>query len=276
MSNEIENRFGGSRRLYGVDAVELYQRSHVCVVGIGGVGSWVAEALARTAIGRISLIDLDDICVTNTNRQIHALDGNIGRSKVEVMAERIKAINPQVRVFEIEEFVTTDNIPELITAQFDYVVDAIDSLREKAALIAHCKRRKIPLVTVGGAGGQVDPTRIDVADLSRTSQDPLAAKVRAYLRRHYGFSTSRKFGVECVYSTEQLVYPQPDGTVCQQKSLSEGNTRLDCDGGMGASVCVTASFGFVAASRVLRKLVEREERRSTRATPEPAAPASPA
>lgn len=261
MSNEFENRFGGSRRLYGVDAVELYRRSHVCVVGIGGVGSWVVEALARTAIGRITLIDLDDICVTNSNRQIHALSGNIGRSKVAAMGERVRAINPEARVVEIEEFVTTDNIAELITQEFDYVVDAIDSLREKAALIAHCKRYKIPLITIGGAGGQVDPTRIDVADLSRTSQDPLAAKVRSWLRRHHGFSKSRKFGVDCVYSTEQLVYPQADGTVCQQKTLSEGNTRLDCDGGFGASVCVTASFGFVAVSRLLKKLQEREERR---------------
>nr|WP_067292478.1 tRNA cyclic N6-threonylcarbamoyladenosine(37) synthase TcdA [Marinobacterium profundum] len=268
MSNEFENRFGGTRRLYGVDTVELYRRSHVCVVGIGGVGSWVVEALARTAIGRITLIDLDDICVTNINRQIHALSGNIGRSKVEAMAERVRAINPEAVVGEVEEFITTENVAELISGDFDYVVDAIDSLREKSALIAHCKRRKIPLITIGGAGGQVDPTRIDIADLSRTSQDPLAAKVRSWLRRHYGFSTSRKFGVDCVYSTEQLVYPQPDGTVCQQKTLAEGSTRLDCDGGFGASVCVTASFGFVAVSRVLKKLQEREARRLA-ALPDP-------
>lgn len=261
VSSDFDNRFGGSRRLYGNDAVELYRRSHVCVIGIGGVGSWVAEGLARTAIGRITLIDLDDVCVTNTNRQIHALNATIGRSKVEVMAERIADINPECQVQLIEDFITRDNIAELISGEYDYVVDAIDSLREKAALIAHCKRNKIPLITVGGAGGQTDPTRIDIADLSKTSQDPLAAKVRAFLRRHYGFSKSKKFGVDCVYSTEQLVYPQPDGSVCQQKTLSDGNTRLDCDGGFGASVCVTASFGFVAVSRVLQKLSEREARR---------------
>ncbi|MFC6672597.1 tRNA cyclic N6-threonylcarbamoyladenosine(37) synthase TcdA [Marinobacterium aestuariivivens] len=265
MSDAFDNRFGGSRRLYGADAVDLYRRSHVCVIGIGGVGSWVAEALARTAIGRITLIDLDDICVTNTNRQIHALGGNIGRAKVEVMAERIMAINPECKVQSVEEFITRDNIPELISREYDYVVDAIDSLREKSALIAHCRRQKIPLITVGGAGGQTDPTRVQIADLSRTSQDPLAAKVRAFLRRHYGFSKSKKFGVDCVYSTEQLVYPQPDGSVCQQKTLSDGGTRLDCDGGFGASVCVTATFGFVAVSRVLQKLVERDARRQAAA-----------
>lgn len=260
MSTEFDNRFGGTRRLYGNAEVELYRNSHVCVIGIGGVGSWVAEALARTAIGKITLIDLDDICITNTNRQIHALDGTIGRSKVEVMAERIRLINPECTVYEVEEFITRDNIPELI-ADFDYVVDAIDSVKEKAALIAHCSRRKIPVVTVGGAGGQTDPTQVTVGDLSKTSQDPLAAKVRSFLRRHYGFSKSgRRFAVECVYSTEQLVYPQPDGTVCQQKGSMDGNTRLDCAGGFGAATCVTATFAFVAVSRVLKKLVERAQR----------------
>lgn len=261
MSSDFENRFGGSQRLYGQAAVELFRQSHVCVIGIGGVGSWVVEALARTAIGKITLIDLDDICITNTNRQIHALDGNIGASKVEAMAERVKLINPECQVELIEDFITRDNIPELITNDFDYVVDAIDSVKEKAALIAHCNRRKIPIVTVGGAGGQTDPTRVEVGDLSKTSQDPLAAKVRSFLRRHYGFSKSgRRFAVECVYSSEQLVYPQADGSVCQQKSSMDGNTRLDCSGGFGAATVVTATFGFVAVSRVLKKLVERAER----------------
>ncbi len=259
--SDFDNRFGGTRRLYGQDATELYRRSHVCVIGIGGVGSWVAEALARTAIGKITLIDLDDICITNTNRQIHALDGNIGRSKVEAMAERMRLINPECQVNEVEDFITRDNIRELITDEFDYVVDAIDSAKEKAALIALCSLRKIPVVTIGGAGGQTDPTKVGVLDLSKTSHDPLAANVRSFLRRHYGFSKSgRRFAVECVYSSEQLVYPQADGSVCQYKTANDGNTRLDCAGGFGAATCVTATFGFVAVSRVLKKLVERAER----------------
>lgn len=262
MSNQFENRFGGTRRLYGQAATELYRKAHICVIGIGGVGSWVAEALARSAIGEITLIDLDDICITNTNRQIHALSDTIGRSKVEVMAERIRAINPDCVVHEVEDFITLENISDHLTNKFDYVVDAIDSVKEKAALIAHCCRRKIPVVTVGGAGGQMDPTQVQVADLSRTEQDPLAAKVRSMLRRHYGFSKSgRRFAVECVYSSEQLMYPQPDGSVCGTKSIQDGNTRLDCSGGFGAATCVTATFGFVAVSRVLKKMVERAERR---------------
>lgn len=261
MSADFENRFGGTRRLYGSDTVDRFREAHICVIGIGGVGSWVAEALARTAIGHITLIDLDDICITNTNRQIHALDGNVGRSKIEAMAERIKLINPACKVTEIDDFITRDNIPELISSDFDYVIDAIDSVKEKAALIAHCCYHKIPVITVGGAGGQTDPTKIDICDLSKTSHDPLAAKVRSFLRRHYRFSKSgRRFAVDCVYSSEQLVYPQPDGTVCSQKSITDGNTRLDCAGGFGASTCVTATFGFAAVARVLEKMRQRWER----------------
>lgn len=261
LSADFENRFGGTRRLYGNDVVDMFNRSHICVIGIGGVGSWVAEALARTAVGSITLIDLDDICITNTNRQIHAVEGNVGRSKTEAMAERIRMINPNCQVKEIDDFITRENIPELITNNFDYVIDAIDSANEKAALISHCNYRKIPIITIGGAGGQTDPTQIDICDLSKTNHDPLAAKVRSLLRRNYQFSKSgRRFSVDCVYSTEQLVYPQPDGSVCAQKNIIEGNTRLDCSGGFGASTCVTASFGFAAVARVLDKMKKRWER----------------
>jgi len=261
VTDSFQQRFGGTQRLYGTDAIELFQSANICVVGIGGVGSWAAEALARSAIGTITLIDLDDICITNTNRQIHALDGNIGRSKVEAMAERIKLINPDCKVDEVEDFITRENIPTLIGPQFDYVIDCIDSVKEKTALIGFCKRFKIPVITVGGAGGQTDPTQIEITDLSKTNHDPLAAKVRSMLRRNHGFSKSgRRFAVDCVYSTEQLVYPQPDGSVCQQKNVVEGNTRLDCSGGFGASTCVTATFGFVAVSRVLQKMLERAAR----------------
>ena len=262
MSSQSDLRFGGSERLYGVSEVEALRKAHVCVIGIGGVGSWVAEALARTAIGTITLIDLDDICVTNTNRQIHALSSTIGHSKVEVMAERIRQINPECQVNEVEDFVTPDNLGELVTGDFDYVVDAIDSLRAKVALIAHCKRNKIKMITVGGAGGQKDPTQIQVADLAKTYQDPLAAKVRNELRRHYNFTKNpkRRFQIECVFSTEQLVYPQADGSVCQQKASADGPMKMDCSSGFGAATVVTATFGFVAASRVIAKLCEKANR----------------
>ncbi|MFW1677107.1 tRNA cyclic N6-threonylcarbamoyladenosine(37) synthase TcdA [Pontibacter sp. JAM-7] len=261
MTSDYDNRFGGIRRLYGSDCTDYYRQAHVCVIGIGGVGSWAAEALARSGVGLLTLIDLDDICITNTNRQIHALDGTIGRPKTEVMAERIRLINPACQVHEVEDFITRDNLAELVATGFDYVIDAIDSVREKVALIAHCRYHKIPLITVGGAGGQIDPTKIEITDLSKTQHDPLAAKVRSLLRREHGFSKSgRKFGVECVFSHEQLVYPQPDGSVCQQKSLEAGQVRLDCAGGFGASTCVTASFGFAAAARVLFKLQQKQLR----------------
>ena len=251
-------RFGGTQRLYSVAGEEKLSRSSVTVVGIGGVGSWVAEALARTAIGKITLIDLDDICVTNTNRQIHADQNNVGKLKVVAMGERIKAINPECEVVAVEDFINSKNQAELLAEHPDYVVDAIDSVPAKVALIAYCKRNKIKIISVGGAGGQKDPQKITVADLSRTIQDPLAARVRSELRRKHHFSKNpkRKFGVECVYSTEQLVYPKANGEVCQQKQFVDGSVKLDCSGGLGAAVTVTASFGMLAAARVINKLAE--------------------
>ncbi|AEF56539.1 tRNA cyclic N6-threonylcarbamoyladenosine(37) synthase TcdA [Marinomonas posidonica] len=253
-----DQRFGGIRRLYGNQAYETFQQAHVCVIGIGGVGSWAAEALARSGIGCITLIDMDDVCVTNTNRQIHALDGNIGKAKVEAMKERIQLINPACQVTCVEDFITPENLSELLSEPFDYVIDAIDSLKPKAALVAWCKRNKQKIITVGGAGGQLDPTQIQIADLSRTEQDPLAAKLRNFLRRHYNFprNTKRRFEIECVYSLEQLKYPQTDGTVCESRQKGDTETKMNCDTGFGASTVVTATFGFVAVSRVLAKLAK--------------------
>jgi tRNA A37 threonylcarbamoyladenosine dehydratase len=262
--SQFNQRFGGTQRLYGLNQTDILKTSHICVVGIGGVGCWVAEGLARSAIGQLTLIDLDDICVTNTNRQVHALVDTVGMAKVEVMAQRIRQINPECQVHCIEDFVTPDNVKELLDARFDYVVDATDSVKAKAAMIAHCKRNKIPIITIGGAGGQLDPTQIAVADLTKTIQDPLAAKVRSELRRFYNFTSNskRRFAVECVYSTEQLRYPQGDGSVCHSKNLNEGSAKLDCNSGFGASVAVTASFGFVAAARVINKILAKAQRQN--------------
>ena len=262
MNDDYLQRFGGIGRLYGPAALERFSRSHVAVVGIGGVGTWVAEALARSGIARITLIDLDDICITNTNRQCHALKETVGLSKVAVMAQRIRAINPDCQVDEVEEFVDSDNLFELIDDSLDYLVDCIDSVKAKAALIAHCKRRKIRIVTVGGAGGQLDPTRVQVADLAKTYQDPLAAKVRNLLRREYNFSKNpkRRFQVECVFSDEQLKYPGADGQICLAKSAAEGPKAMDCASGFGAVTPVTGTFGFVAASRVLLKLAAQADK----------------
>lgn len=259
MQSDYSQRFGGIARLYGETALSRFQQSHICVIGIGGVGSWAAEALARSGIGQLTLIDMDDVCITNTNRQIHALQGNVGKQKTEVMAERIRLINPDCQINIIDDFITEENLTEYLDSRFDFVVDAIDSIRAKVALLAHCKRQKIALITTGGAGGQKDPTKIAIEDLSRTTQDPLAAKVRAELRRRFGFTRDpkKKFAIPCVYSTEQLTYPDGAGGTCSAKASSDGNLKMDCASGFGATTVVTATFGFVAVSYVLQKLAAK-------------------
>ena len=260
--SEYQLRFGGIARLYGQSGAQIIQKAHFCVIGIGGVGSWAAEALARNGIGEITLIDLDDICTTNINRQIHALSDTVGESKVDVMAERIRQINPECRVNCIEDFVTEDNLFELLSKGYDYVIDAIDSVKIKTAIIAHCKRNKLPLVTIGGAGGQTDPSQIQLTDLSQTYQDPLLSKVRNQLRREYNFSrnTKRKFGIDAVFSSEQLMYPDADGEVCHAKQTQEGAMRLDCSGGFGAATHVTASFAFFAVAKAMKKLIKKNSK----------------
>lgn len=262
LSDAWHQRFGGTARLYGQNALTLFAQAHVCVVGIGGVGSWAAEALARTGIGAITLIDMDDVCVTNTNRQIHALEETVGLAKADVMAGRIKAINPECRISVIDDFVTVDNVSVLLDKGFNYVIDAIDSVRPKAALIAWCRRNKVPLVTTGGAGGQRDPTQIQVSDLAKTIQDPLAAKLRERLKSDFGVvkNSKGKLGIDCVFSTEALVYPQFDGTVCSAKSTADGPKRMDCASGFGAATMVTASFGFIAVSHALKKMMAKAAR----------------
>lgn len=270
---DADRRFGGIARLYGAGALARFRAAHVCVIGVGGVGSWAVEALARSAIGRITMMDLDHVAESNVNRQLHALTDTMGMAKVEALAQRVAQINPHCQVTQIEEFIAEDNVAELIgTASFDYVIDAIDDARAKIALIAFCRDRRLPLVTVGSAGGQTDPTRIAVCDLSRTEQEPLLAKVRKRLRQQHGFprGVKNKFGIDAVYSTEPLTLPD-GGTAAPvldtmesagngdalESSLSSaderGVTGLNC-AGFGSSVVVTASFGLVAAAHVLRKL----------------------
>jgi tRNA A37 threonylcarbamoyladenosine dehydratase len=257
-------RFGGVSRLYGAAALAAFKRAHVAVIGIGGVGSWTVEALARNAVGQLTLIDLDNVAESNTNRQIHALDGNYGKPKVEAMAERIALINPVCDVRLVEDFVEPGNFDAVLGGGFDYVIDAIDSVRTKTALIAWCVERAQPLVTVGGAGGQLDPTRIRIDDLALTIQDPLLSKVRAQLRKHHGFARGpkAKFKVSAVYSDEPLIYPET--AVCDIDEQARhvitqpghtGPVGLNC-AGFGSSVCVTASFGFAAAAHALRALAK--------------------
>ncbi|MCU7845709.1 MAG: tRNA cyclic N6-threonylcarbamoyladenosine(37) synthase TcdA [Candidatus Thiodiazotropha sp. (ex Monitilora ramsayi)] len=251
---DIDRRFGGIARLYGQDGLSRFLGAHVAVIGVGGVGSWVVEALARSGIGAITLFDLDHIAESNVNRQLHAVEGAFGQAKVTAMAQRVLAIHPDCCVIPVEAFVDEENLEEVIQGGFDYVVDCIDSYRTKAALIASCRRHKVRIITIGGAGGQTDPTRIRLADLSRSEQDPLLSKTRKLLRREYGFpaNTKRRFDVPCVYSGEQQVYPSPEGEVCLDRpGTLEGS--LNC-GGYGSAMTVTATFGLVAVSHLLKKL----------------------
>lgn len=254
---DFDRRFGGLARLYGASALETFRGAHVCVIGVGGVGSWVVEALARSAIGRITMIDLDNLAESNVNRQLHALTDTLGMAKVEALSRRIAQINPYCEVTQVEDFISADNVEDMIPpGRFDYVIDAIDDARAKTALIVHCRQHQVPLVTIGSAGGQVDPTRIAVCDLSRTEQEPLLARVRKNLRIRHGFprGTKNKFGIDAVYSTEPLRHPE----ICETDEGATGVTGLNC-AGYGSAVVVTASFGFVAAAHVLRKLAERAE-----------------
>lgn len=254
-----KQRFGGIERLYETQGLASLEQAHFTVVGVGGVGTWVAEGFARSGVGTITLIDIDDICITNTNRQAHALQDTIGQAKVSAMAHRIKLINPDCIVNEIEDFVIADNVSQYLTQSMDIVIDATDSILAKAAMIAYCKRNKINIITIGGAGGQIDPRLVTSGDLAKTIQDPLAAKLRSELRRQYNFSKNpkRRFGIECIYSTEQLRYPQGDGTVGKQKLSGEGAVKLDCETGFGASVAVTGTFGFVAVAQAINKFLKQ-------------------
>lgn len=251
MEADLERRFGGIARLYGVEALERFRAAHVCVVGVGGVGSWAAEALARSAVGQITLIDLDNVCESNVNRQVHALGDEFGKPKVQAMAERILAINPACRVQQIEDFITPDNLDAVLGNGHDYIIDAIDSARTKAALVAWCRRRKQKLIVSGGAGGRIDPTRVEIADLAQTYQDSLLSRVRTLLRREYGFpkEAKKKFGVECVFSAEPL--RQPTQTCAPDENSAM--TGLNC-AGYGSAMAVTATFGMAAAGRVLARL----------------------
>lgn len=252
-----EHRFGGLFRLYGREAMAMVQSAHVLIVGVGGVGSWVAEALARSGIGQLSLVDWDDICFSNTNRQIHAMTGTAGRAKVDILADRIHLINPECKVNAIREFYTEKNADELITSDLSYVVDAIDRKNSKIHLITQCYQVGVPVIVSGGAGGRVDPTQIQLTDLRDSYQDPLLAAIRKPLRRTLGMrgQHKKKFGIPCVFSPEVVRYPHPDGGVCMEKpAAGEGPKQLDCQFGFGSVSFVTGSFGFLIASQIMTDL----------------------
>lgn len=250
------DRLSGIARLYGVPAFERFRAATVTVVGLGGVGSWAAESLARSGIGRLVLIDPDDVCLTNSNRQLHAHDGHYGRPKVAVLAERFRAINPELEVVTHQVFFSERNADELLAGPPQAVVDAIDSVRAKCHLVARCREAGIPVVVSGGAGGLRDPTRVRSDDLARSAHDPLLAQVRKRLRAEFGFpkapqkGRAPKFGVVAVFSDEAPVYPTNAGGVsCERPADSPAGLR--CDAGYGTATHLTATFGLVAAARIL-------------------------
>lgn len=251
-----QQRFQGIDRLYGAGSVARLQQCHVCVIGIGGVGSWAVEALARSGVGRLTLVDADEVCVSNTNRQLHALDGTYGRPKVAVMAGRAHAIQPGIEVHAVERFLTPSSL-DMLDGGFDLVLDACDAFRVKVEMAAWCRRRKLPLVVVGSAGGRTDPTLVRVRDLSRTEHDAMLSLMRKKLRQEHGFPRNprRFFSLPAVYSLENVQYPQADGSVCGTRPEAGGAMGLDCGGGLGAATHVTATFAFAAVGKVLEKLL---------------------
>lgn len=254
-------RFAGIDRLYGRGAAEALSRCRVTVVGVGGVGSWLVESLARSGVGQLRLIDADDICESNVNRQLPALEGAYGRSKVQLLAERARLINPAIEVEPLAQMLTAGNLEDLLGNAPDLVLDACDSFRSKVELIAWCRRRKLPLVVSGSAGGRTDPTQVRVRDLSRTEHDALLALIRKKLRQEFGFpkNTDRYFGVPAVYSLENVRYPQADGSVCGTRPAlgAEAGFKLDCGAGLGAATHITGSFAFAMAGRALQLLLAR-------------------
>jgi tRNA threonylcarbamoyladenosine dehydratase len=254
-SGDVSRRFSGVRRLYGEQGLIVLQKAHVLVIGIGGVGSWTVEALARNAVSKLTLVDLDNIAESNVNRQIHALEDNLGKAKVTAMRERVAAINPQCEVIEVEDFVTPDNLAQMLAGSPDIVVDCMDDTKAKIALAAHCKQHRLPLVMVGSAGGKLDATRLRLADLSQVQGDRMLAKVRNQLRRDHGFpkasdhKKSARFGIMAVYSDEPVERPEE---ACEASPV--GLTGLNC-AGYGSSICVTASAGFIAAQQAIAQLL---------------------
>lgn len=252
---DYETRFGAIGRLYGVEGLARIRAARVCVIGLGGVGSWVVEALARSGVGGLTLVDMDEVCLSNVNRQIHAMDGTIGQTKPSVLAARVKKIAPECEVVCEEVFFTESTMARLLDPEYDYIIDAIDATKHKCLLIAEARKRRLKLITCGGAGGCIDPSRIKIQDLARTINDPLLLQVRKKLRRDYGFPklSRQKFKIDCVYSDELPVFPQADGSVSCEREPGE-DYRLNCDAGFGSATFVTGTVGFFLAAEVVRRI----------------------
>lgn len=262
-SDEYNLRFGGIARLYGTKELAKLASAHVLIVGLGGVGSWVVEALTRSGIGQLTIVDLDDVCITNTNRQLCATVETIGHSKALTLKKRAQSINPEIKINCIEEFFSEKTFENIISTSYDFVVDCIDSLDSKCLLVSECHKRNIPIITIGGAAGKIDPTQIKIDDLAFSMNDSLLQRLRKKLRRDYGFKKTpgkslksrKKMGIFCLYSPEPQRYPNANGEVCNTPD-PETNLKLDCQTGMGSSLMVTGTFAFMAASIVVKEITQ--------------------
>ena len=244
----MKERFGGIERLYGATGFEQLQQAHVAIVGIGGVGCWSAEMLARSGVGELTLIDADEVCVTNINRQIHAVNSTVGQAKVIAMKNRIMDINPDCVVHAQQQFFMAENAESILAAGFDYLIDAVDSVKHKVLLLALCRQHNIPVVTTGGAGGKARANQLQTADLANTHGDRLLKKVRYELRRHHGFKTLNKFTITAIFSDEPMTLP-----FCE--TGDQQSYRLDCDSGYGTTPTVISGFGVMAADWVIQSLI---------------------
>ena len=260
LDDDYDRRFTGIDRLYGTDTFALYQQAHVLVAGAGGVGSWAIEALARTGIGHLTLIDMDVLVASNVNRQLPAISETFGRGKIDVLAERAYGINPRLKITLIDDFLTRDNIANLMADTPDLVLVCTDDVEAKISLIIWCRRRRIPIVVAGAGGGETVPTELRVDDLTRTHRDPLLAKIRRQLRRDCGFpkDPQEKFGIPCIYSGQPV--HTPEGEACDSGNLS-------CSG-YGSTTMVTATMGMMAVAEGLRHMVRRMRLRASRAKAE--------
>ena len=249
-----ERRFGGLRRLLGQQAAQKVFDGHVVVVGIGGVGSWAAEALARSGMGRLTLVDMDHVAESNVNRQIHALDGTLGMAKVLAMRDRIQQINPGCQVHVVDDFVTDENWPAVLEGvpAPQAVVDACDQVRAKVAMAHWAVSHRVPFVSVGAAGGKRFPHRVELGDLAEVTHDPLLAQLRYRLRKHHGAARQGRMGVSCVFSKEAV---RPADASC---STETSDHILNCHG-YGSSVAVTATFGMCAAAWVMNALADAKK-----------------
>lgn len=258
MSADFERRFGGLRRLYGVAGAQRIFDAHVMVVGIGGVGSWAAEALARSGVGRITLVDMDHIAESNVNRQVHALDATLGQAKVLAMRERMLAIHPGAQVATIDDFVDATNWTRIVadaqaaSGPLSAVIDACDQMAAKTAMAAWSLAHRLPFMAVGAAGGKRLAHRVEVDDLQVTTHDPLLAQLRYRLRKHHGAARDARMGVSCVFSREAVAPPDPSCAV-------DSDGSLNCHG-YGSSVGVTATFGLCAAGWVMDRLASGAEK----------------